>query len=136
MKRLLFLLLFATSTVAAESYLHLNGASKHNKSGYNEQNWGAGYEQSINSTWTAAVGVYNNSEYRHSTYAYARYTVYKNKSWDIGINGGIVTGYRKQSVLPMALPEVCYSWVCSMVIPQIGGIEASAITARLRIPIK
>jgi hypothetical protein len=136
MKHLLFLLLFVTSTVAAESYLHLNGVSKHNKSGYNEQNWGAGYEQSINSTWTAAVGAYNNSEYRHSVYAYARYSVYKNNQWDIGINSGIVTGYRKQSVLPLALPEVCYNWVCSMIIPQVGGIEASAITARLRIPIK
>jgi hypothetical protein len=135
MKSLLLLLLFASSTATAQSYLHLNGASKHNKSGYNEQNWGAGYEQSINSTWTAAVGVYNNSEYRHSTYAYARYTVYKNNQWDIGINSGIVTGYRKQSVLPVVLPEVCYSWVCSMIIPQVGGIEASAVTVRLRIPI-
>jgi hypothetical protein len=136
MKHLLFLLFFIVPTAGAESYVHVNGISKHNKSGYNEQNWGAGYEQSINSKWTAAVGTYKNSEYQHSSYAYARYTVYKTNQWDIGINSGIVTGYRKQSVLPVALPEVCYSWVCSMIIPQIGGIEASAITARLRIPIK
>jgi hypothetical protein len=136
MKHLLFLLFFIVSTAGAESYVHVNGVSKHNKSGYNEQNWGIGYEQSINSKWSAAVGAYKNSEYQHSSYAYARYTVYKNNQWDIGINGGVVTGYRKQSVLPVALPEVCYSWVCSMIIPQVGGIEASAITARLRIPIK
>jgi hypothetical protein len=135
MKHLLLLLLFITSTAGAESYVHVNGASKHNKSGYNEQNWGIGYEQSINLKWTAAVGVYKNSEYQPSAYAYARYTVYKNNQWDIGINSGVVTGYRKQTVLPVALPEVCYGWVCSMIIPQIGGIEASAVTARLRIPI-
>jgi hypothetical protein len=135
MKRLLFLLLFITTTANAESYLHLNGVSKHNKSGYNEQNWGAGYEQTVTKEWSVAVGWYNNSEYRHSKYAYARYSAYKKNSWDIGINAGIVTGYRKQSVLPMALPEVCYSWVCGMIIPQIGGIEAGAVTARLRIPI-
>jgi hypothetical protein len=136
MKRLLFLLLFITTTANAESYLHLNGVSKHNKSGYNEQNWGAGYEQSINGNWTVAAGAYKNSEYRYSTYAYARYALYKKDQWDVGVNIGIVTGYYKQSVLPVALPEVCYSWVCSMIIPQAGGIEASAITARLRIPIK
>jgi hypothetical protein len=136
MKRLLFLLLFITTTAGAESYVHLNGVSKHNKSGYNEQNWGAGYEQSISKDWTVAAGAYKNSEYRHSIYAYARYALYKKDQWDVGVNVGVVTGYGKQSVLPVALPEVCYNWVCSMIIPQVGGIEASAITARLRIPVK
>ena len=135
MKHLLLLLLFVASTAEAQSYVHVNGISKHNKSGYNEQNWGVGYEQAVADNWTVAVGTYKNSEYRHSTYAYGRYAMYKQDRWDIGLNVGIVTGYRTQSVVPVVLPEACYGWVCSMFIPQIGGIEASAITARLRIPI-
>jgi hypothetical protein len=136
MKRLLFLLLFITSTASAESYVHLNGVSKHNKSGYNEQNWGAGYEQTIGDNWTAAAGAYKNSEYRYSTYAYARYSLYKNNRWDIGINAGAVTGYAEKNVVPVALPEVCYGWVCTMIIPQVGDMGAGCIAARLRIPIK
>ena len=135
MKHLLFLLLFITSTAGAQSYVHINGISKHNKSGYNEQNWGLGYEQTVTNSWSVAVGNYKNSEYRDSIYAYGRYALYKKDQWNIGLNAGIVTGYLKQSVLPMVLPEVCYGWVCSMIIPQIGGIEAGAITARLRIAI-
>jgi len=135
MKHLLFLLLFITATANAESYLHLNGVSKHNKSGYNEQNWGAGYEQSISKDWTAAAGAYKNSEYRYSTYAYARYALYKKDQWDIGVNIGMVTGYSGQQLVPVALPEVCYGWVCSMIIPQVGDMAAGCIAARLRIPI-
>jgi len=135
MKHLLLLLLFITATANAESYVHLNGVSKHNKSGYNEQNWGAGYEQSINKDWTAAVGAYKNSEYRYSTYAYGRYAVYKKDQWDVGLNIGMVTGYAGQHVIPVVLPEVCYGWVCSMIIPQVGDMSAGCIAARLRIPI-
>jgi hypothetical protein len=135
--KLIFTILLAVlfSQASAETYVQINGASLHNRSGFNGINYGAGIEQTVADRWTVAGGWYRNSEYRGSTYGYVRYAVYKDGPWDIGIGAGAVTGYNSYSVAPMAFPEVCYSYVCAIAIPQVNSTGASALAMHLRIPI-
>jgi len=119
----------------AQTYVQVNGLSAHDRSGYNGWNWGAGLEQGITDRWTMAGGWYRNSDYRGSAYAYARYGVYKDGSWDIGIAGGLVTGYNPYPVAPTLFPEVCYSYLCAVALPQVKATGASALALHLRIPV-
>jgi hypothetical protein len=133
--RIILLVFFLISNAFAETYIQINGASVHNRPGFNGFNYGAGIEQAIAERWTVAGGWYRNSEYRGSTYGYARYAVYKDGPWDIGIGAGVVTGYNSYSVAPMAFPEVCYSYFCAIAIPQVNSTGAGALAMHLRIPI-
>lgn len=119
----------------ANTYIQINGVSVHDRSGFNEFNYGVGVEQTINNRWSVAGGWYRNSEYRGSTYGYARYAVYKSGPWDIGVGVGAVTGYSSYSVAPMAFPEACYSYFCAIAIPQVNANGASALAFHLRVPI-
>lgn len=135
MRLLIVLLLTISQALAAETYIQINGTSIHNKPGYNQFNYGVGIEHFIADQWTIAGGWYQNSEYRGSAYGYARYAVYKNGLWDLGIGVGAVTGYSSYKVAPMLFPQVCYSYLCAIAIPQIDPNGASALAANLRIPI-
>ncbi len=136
MKILLALVLALNlSLTQAQTFVQVNGVSVHDQSGYNGWNWGAGLEQSIADRWSMAGGWYYNSEYRGSTYAYGRYAVYKRDRWDIGVAAGAVTGYNRASVVPMAFPEVCYAWVCSLFAPRVEATGANVVAFRLRIPV-
>lgn len=130
-------LLFATlcNCSVAQTYIQINGVSIHDQSGYNGFNYGVGVEQTVTKDVSVAAGWYQNSEYRGSTYAYSRYAVYKNNNWDVGIGLGAVTGYQRSSVLPMALPEVCYKWSCAVFVPKVEQNGANAIGFRFRIPV-
>jgi len=119
----------------AQTWVQINGVSLHDRSGYNEFNYGAGLEHGINDRWSLAGGWYYNSESRGSAYVYGRYAVYKKDSWDIGVAVGAVTGYNRADVLPMAFPEACYSWACAMFVPRVSDTGASAVGFRLRIPV-
>lgn len=121
--------------LSAQTYVQVNGISLHDRSGYNGFNWGAGLEQGITDRISVAGGWYRNSEYSGSTYAYGRYAVYKKDSWDIGIAVGAVTGYQRAAVLPMAFPEACYKWACTLILPRVDSTGANAIGFRLRIPV-
>lgn len=129
------LIIFVAPALSAQTYVQINGLSAHDRSGYNDFNWGAGLEQGITDSWTLAGGWYRNSEYSGSTYAYGRYAVYKKDSWDIGVALGAVTGYQRATVLPMAFPEVCYSWACALFAPRVEATGANVIGLRLRIPV-
>jgi hypothetical protein len=133
----LFAILFATfiNQALAETYIQINGVSVHDRSGFNSVNYGAGIEHAVADRWTVAGGWFRNSEYRSSAYAYGRYAVYKNKSWDIGIGAGLVTGYESYTVAPSLFPEVCYSYFCAVALPQVKTNGASALALHLRIPI-
>lgn len=136
MKLFLTLFICFLSTVAmSQTYVQINGVSVHDQSGYNGFNYGAGLEQGITDRISVAGGWYYNSEYRGSTYAYVRYAVYKQDSWDIGISAGAVTGYQRASVLPMIFPEVCYGLVCGLFAPRVESTGANVVGFRLRIPI-
>lgn len=136
MKILLFVVaVLFSNIVSAETYVQVNGISLHDRSGYNGWNWGAGLEQGITDRWTVAAGWYRNSEYSGSTYAYGRYALYKKYSWDVGVVAGAVTGYQRAAVVPMAFPEVCYGWACTLILPRVDSTGANAIGFRLRIPV-
>lgn len=119
----------------AQTYVQINGTSIHDKPGYNQFNYGAGIEQTIADRWSVAGGWYRNSEYRGSAYGYARYSVYKDGPWDLGIGAGMVTGYQRMTVSPMAFPEVCYSYLCAIALPQVDASGASALALHLRVPV-
>jgi hypothetical protein len=123
------------SLTQAQTWLQINGASVHDQSGYNEFNYGAGLEQGITQRISMAGGWYRNSEYGGSFYAYGRYAFFKQGSWDIGLAVGAVTGYQRASVLPMAFPEACYKWACTLFVPRVDDSTASALGLRLRIPV-
>ena len=125
----------ASNFSLAQTYVQINGVSIHDKSGYNQFNYGAGIEQTITDRWTVAGGWYRNSEYRGSTYGYARYSVYKVGPWNLGVGAGLVTGYNSYTVAPMAFPELCYSYLCAVAIPQVNAGGASALAFHLRLPI-
>ena len=126
---------FYLSTVTGQTYVQVNGASLHDQSGFNGFNYGAGIEQTVAKQWTVAAGWYYNSEYRSSVYTYGRYAVWQSGMWDVGVAVGAVTGYQTAAVLPMAFPEACYGWGCTMFVPRVHDTGANVIGFRLRIPI-
>jgi hypothetical protein len=133
--RIILLVFFLISNAVAETYIQLNGASVHNRPGFNGFNYGAGIEQTITEHWSVAGGWFRNSEYRSSAYAYARYAVYKDGPWDIGVGAGIVTGYESYTVAPSLFPEACYSYFCAVVLPQVKTDGASALALHIRVPV-
>ena len=136
MKLLLACFLFCTSISGySNTYFQINGVSVHDRPGYNGLNYGAGFEHSLDQNWSVAGGWYRNSERRGSGYAYGRYSVYKKHNWDLGIGVGAVTGYQRMSVVPMAFPEVCYSWLCAVAFPRVDATGANVVGFRLRIPV-
>jgi hypothetical protein len=136
MKLLIAMLMVVTSSATpAETYVQLNGISVHNRPGFNEFNYGAGIEHAVAERWTVAGGWFRNSEYRGSAYAYARYAVYKDGPWDIGVGAGLVTGYESYTVAPSLFPEACYSYFCVVALPQVKISGASALAFHLRIPV-
>jgi hypothetical protein len=136
MKKIFIVLLILLSINAqAETYLQLNGASIHTKTGFNGFNYGAGVEQTVSENWTVAGGWYRNSDYRGSAYAYARYSVYKEGLWDIGVGAGLATGYEPYTVAPTMFPEVCYGYLCAIALPQVRSTGASALALHLRVPV-
>ena len=136
MKSFIFCLMLLMSTLPkSQTYVQINGVSVHDRSGYNGINFGAGVEHTVTRDWNVAGGWYYNSERRGSGYAYGRYTVYKQDSWDFGIGVGAVTGYQRATVVPMAFPEVCYAWLCAVAFPRVEATGANVLGLRARIPI-
>lgn len=138
MKCLVLSLLILTASTAwsQTAWLHVNGHSYHNRSGFNETNRGLGMELMVSSQWSVAGGVYRNSIDRDSVYALTKYHWYRNEDWAVNINIGGVTGYRGWEVAPVILPEACWLWLCGFVIPRLGDDSAAAAAFYLRIPIK
>jgi hypothetical protein len=135
MKIMCVLMFLLVSHAQAETYIQINGVSLHDRSGYNSFNYGAGVEQAVAKDWTVSSGWYYNSERRGSTYAYGRYAVYQKGHWDIGLAMGAVTGYRRAAVVPMAFPDICYSWLCAVAFPRVEATGANVVGLRLRIPV-
>lgn len=135
--RVAFISLFIPTIVAhaEQTYLQVNGASIHSKSGYNGFNPGLGLEREVSENWNIAGGWYYNSNYRGSAYAYGRYSFYRQGGWDLGIGIGGATGYDKWAVMPIAFPEFCYEWLCAIALPQVESTGASILIIHARIPL-
>lgn len=136
MKSVLFVFVFLVAQWSqAQTYVQINGVSLHDQAGYNGFNYGAGLEQVIHGPWSAAGGWYFNSEYRGSVYAYGRYAAYKQGNWNIGIAVGAATGYQRALVVPVAFPEACYAWACTLFAPRVDATGSNVVGLRLRIPV-
>lgn len=136
-KRAAFIILFIPTMFAhaQATYLQVNGASIHSKSGYNGFNPGLGLEREVSQNWNVAGGWYYNSNYQGSAYAYGRYSYYRQGGWDLGIGIGGATGYDKWVVMPIALPEFCYEWLCAVALPQLTSTGVSILVIHARIPL-
>jgi hypothetical protein len=96
------MLLLMTPVKAAADWLDLHMASKHTQQGeFNEVNPGLGYMGR-----GFAVGFYKNSHKKTSVYL-AKYLQTNTKYVNVGIAGGVITGYKKQTgrtIAPIAFP--------------------------------
>lgn len=127
MKKLLIALtLCATAlTAQAQTFVTIGGISHHTTptmaSGqrYNNANFGLGIERQRGDI-TYAAGYYRNSEYRDSFYGTVSYLPIKAAGADIGVTAGLVTGYKRKDVAPMALFTACWTNVCLMAAPPVA----------------
>ena len=137
MKTLIFLILLGvTSWARTDTWLHINGVSHHNQPGYNQVNTGIGIETDIMHNWTAAAGVYRNSEYSNSAYVYGRRSWYRGSGWDVATVAGVVSGYPGWPVAPAVFPEVCWHWACVMYLPAVGANAVNTLGLHARIPLR
>ena len=130
----LLMMVWWSQVTAQDRWLHVSGVSWHDQPGFQQQNWGAGWETRTGNNWSVAVGAYRNSLDRTSVYGLAKYHWIKGDRWQVNINAGLVTGYRAMPVVPVVLPELCVTWVCALVIPRVGQNQATAAAVYLRIP--
>lgn len=132
----LALALVLVDSVQAQSWLLVSGVSWHNQAGYNGLNPGLGVEVQVSPGRTVAGGIYYNSEYKTSVYGLAKYQIWQQGAWQMQINGGLVSGYAREPVLPVILPEVCWHWLCGVAAPAVGGSTTAFAALYLRVPIQ
>ena len=132
---ILVMILAAAPVTAQEQWLHMSGVSRHDRPGFQERNWGLGWETRMAKDWSVAAGAYRNSLDRTSVYGLAKYHWIKADPWSVNVNAGAVTGYDAVPVAPVVLPELCVAWLCGMVIPRVGPNQATAVAVYLRIPL-
>ena len=130
----LALLLTLAQPVVAETWLHVYGRSWHDQSGYREINTGVGIEQKFAPAWSWAAGTFQNSEDRQSVVTMVKYHWIDQAPWAVRWQLGAITGYRRYAVAPVILPELCWSWVCGMIIPTTSQTAAAA-AIYLRVPL-
>lgn len=127
-------MIMAQTAWAQDRWLHLSGISWHASPGYNGHNNGIGIEFKLEPRWSAAAGVFQNSLYRDSVYVLGKYLWIEQSKWKVNINIGAATGYAWGQVMPVAIPETCYGWVCVLITPKISSDTTSAAALYLRIP--
>lgn len=78
------------------------GLTRANNPAYREQNLGLGLKKSFDRRWAVEVGFYQNSAWKDTVYALAKWTPvdYSWVRWGVGFGGG--TGYCAKPVLFMA----------------------------------
>ncbi len=118
-----------------DTWLQVGALSYHSKrdGNYNEQNYGIGILRRIDDESAFAVGYYKNSIHRDTFYATYHYTPYEIGPVKLGMQVGLVTGYKALGgapvplLLPLATIEGKRSAVDLTCIPAFGG--ASAVCA-------
>ena len=121
--------LFIPAPVAAadDDWIAVTVASRHHKRGYQEHNWGLGFEHGINERWRAIGGFYLNSYDRQTVYAGVLYQPWRFGDWRIGGAALLATGYEGYPA-PMAYPVISYerkSWGVNFgpVLPTVVGVQ-------------
>lgn len=114
----------------ADEYLSLNLTSHHfNDQGYNEDNFGIGYQSS-----SFVIGGYKNSEANKSYYLGLHSERIIAPHTRIGIEAGLVTGYKAGSIIPYVLPNIQIGDTVKYklgFIPISGGVLTLQINVRM-----
>lgn len=96
----------ALATLWAQDYVTLPLASYHldRRVKHNEINTGIGYEHR-EGEWIGGMGIYKNSFYRDTVYVFGAYTPWYVAGWNVGVLGGLATGYEegRLTILPAGL---------------------------------
>ena len=128
-QNLLFALLALPVAAGADCAVAINVGSYHfdRSHPYNERNYGAGVE-----CGRYQAGLYKNSEYRTSVYAFRFFELRA----PVGIAAGLVTGYEYADVLPAAALTVTAGPARVLVMPpmRVDGRNVGAIGLQLLIP--
>lgn len=111
--------------VATLRSYHFDRSTKHN-----ENNLGLGYEHRFDKDYSAGTGFYENSQYRHTTYAWLGVTPQRIYDWRVGIVLGAGTGYAcGLRVCPIAGLLVQNEWVNIAFAPSVVALQV-----KIRIP--
>ena len=139
MRRLLALatvaILWSYVANATDTWVHVSGASIHQKAGFNSFNPGIGIERELYSDWSISLGTYNNSVNNQSIYVLGKYKVATLSSLSFTVVAGGVTGYQNNRISPVIAPEVCLQYVCGLLIPPINDVIVGTIGLYLKLPV-
>lgn len=125
---ILLALLLGSFTVNADTYLNIYGASKHfgTTEVFNERNYGLGITKDLTKTTSVTVGAFKNSLNKLSvTVLYTKHKAI-NRYVDIGISGGLVTGY-PVPIAPVAYPFIKVIGVQLGMLPKITGVTPATL---------
>lgn len=116
-------------------WLVVTFASRHanHSRGYNEHNYGLGYEQEYTESVRFLGGFYRNSYRRESLYVGLNYSPYRvQREWFLGATVFIVTGYENRPV-PVVFPSVMYETEKFGI--NIGPILPTVVGFQFKIPL-
>jgi hypothetical protein len=130
----IFLLMFSTFAYGQDLSVTVTGLSLHAKSGFNGVNIGLGVEKKVEGDLSVAAGVFTNSIDNNSVYVAGKYKVLQINDVSISLMAGGVTGY-KNAVTPFILPEICFQFICGVVVPPINNEVVGAAAFYLKIPV-
>lgn len=130
----------AAGTVHAEDMLSLGGGAYHfqRNLGYNEFNYGLGYERDWNDKVTWAAGVYKNSLRRATFYGLVNYYPWSlGAGFRAGATGGLMSGYHHSAIIGTAMPTLewrgHYVSLQSYVVPTIKPYIDGAVVFQVKI---
>ncbi|MBK9279989.1 MAG: hypothetical protein IPM93_17655 [Candidatus Obscuribacter sp.] len=123
-----------------DTWLQLGALSYHQnrQANYNETNYGVGILRRLDDESAVAFGYYRNSIHKDSFYAAYHYTPYQYGPVKLGLQAGLISGYKalKGFPTPMLLPlasiegkNVAVDLTC---IPPLGGVSA-VCAAQMRV---
>lgn len=98
------LAMFAPPAFAGDWILG-SGLSLHGKKGYNEKNYGIGYERGLDKDWSLLGGAYRNSLDKNTLYAGFAYTPWSFGGVKLGGVGVLATGYSERYPV---IPQVAF----------------------------
>lgn len=130
----IFLLMFSTFAYGQNMSVTLSGVSIHTKKGFNALNAGIGLEKVVYGDFSIAGGVFNNSIDNTSAYLAVKHKVVEISDISVSLMAGGVTGYQPNAT-PFLLPEICYKYVCVVIVPPVNDRVVGAAAFYVKIPV-
>lgn len=129
-----------TTSPGHDTWLQLGALSYHQnrEANYNETNYGIGLFRRLDEERAVAIGYYKNSIHKDSFYAQYQYTPYEVAGVKLGLQTGLISGYKSLHgapmpiLLPLATIEGKRLAADITCIPPLGGVSA-VCAAQLRV---